>query len=188
MLNLHLSGDSEADGGCGSLGAKSCPTHATPWTEEPGRLQGILQARILEWVAISFSRGPSQPRNQTQVSCIVGRFFTNWATREAPLKLSRRLIGRFSLKDSDHRDRMPCGSKCVPIFKLDHLSFCCWVVDILYIFWILDPFRYMICKNSSPYFVGCLLIFLIVPFNAQSFKFWWGSVYSFFFHYLCLSC
>ena len=37
---------------------------------------GILQARILEWVAISFSRGSSQPRDQTQVSHFAGRFFT----------------------------------------------------------------------------------------------------------------
>ena len=44
---------------------------------------GILQARILEWVAIPFSRGSSQPRDPTQVSCITGRFFTIWATREA---------------------------------------------------------------------------------------------------------
>ena len=43
---------------------------------------GILQARILEWVAIQFSRGSSQPRDWTQVSCIAGRFFTIWATRE----------------------------------------------------------------------------------------------------------
>ena len=43
----------------------------------------IFQARILEWVAISFSRGSSQPRNWTWVSCIVGRQFTIWATREA---------------------------------------------------------------------------------------------------------
>ena len=39
-------------------------------------VHGILQARILEWVATSFSRGPSRPRDQTQVSCIAGRFFT----------------------------------------------------------------------------------------------------------------
>ena len=44
---------------------------------------GILQARMLEWVAFSFSRGSSQPRDRTRVSCIAGRFFTNWATREA---------------------------------------------------------------------------------------------------------
>ena len=49
---------------------------------------GILQARILEWVAIPFSRESSQPRDQTQVSCIAGGFFTIWATREAPRKCS----------------------------------------------------------------------------------------------------
>ena len=38
-------------------------------------LYGILQAKVLEWVAIFFSRGSSQPRNQTQVSCILGRCF-----------------------------------------------------------------------------------------------------------------
>ena len=42
----------------------------------------ILQARILEWVAISFSRGSSQLRDWTWVSCTVGGFFTNWATRQ----------------------------------------------------------------------------------------------------------
>ena len=52
----------------------------TPWTEEPG---GLLEALILEWVAIPFSWGSSWPRNQTQVSCTAGRFFTIWATREA---------------------------------------------------------------------------------------------------------
>ena len=46
-------------------------------------VHGILQARILEWVAIPYSRGSSQPRNRTQVSHIAGRFFTSWATRKA---------------------------------------------------------------------------------------------------------
>ena len=44
---------------------------------------GILKARIFEWVAISFFRGSSWPRDQTQVCCIAGGFFTIWATREA---------------------------------------------------------------------------------------------------------
>ena len=44
---------------------------------------GVLQARVVEWVAFPFSRGSSQPRDQTQVFCITGRFFTGWATREA---------------------------------------------------------------------------------------------------------
>ena len=58
------------------LVAQSCLKHfATPWT--PGSsVHGILQARILEWVAIPFSRGSPQPRDPTQVSCIAGGFFT----------------------------------------------------------------------------------------------------------------
>ena len=54
------------------------------WLSYKGsRVHGILQARILEWVAFPFSRGSSQPRDQTWVSSTAGRFFTNWATREA---------------------------------------------------------------------------------------------------------
>ena len=51
-------------------------------------VHGILQARILEWVAGPFSRGSSQPRDQTQFSCIAGGFFTSWVTKEAPLQKS----------------------------------------------------------------------------------------------------
>ena len=47
-------------------------------------VHGISQATILEWGAISFSRGSSQPRDRTWVSRTAGRFFTNWATRQAP--------------------------------------------------------------------------------------------------------
>ena len=66
------------------LDTRSCPTLCDPLAcSLPGSsVHGILQARILEWVAIPFSRGPSQPRDWTQVSCIAGRFFTVWATRE----------------------------------------------------------------------------------------------------------
>ena len=46
-------------------------------------VHGILQARILEWIAFPFSRGFSQPRDQIQVSLIAGGFFTSPATREA---------------------------------------------------------------------------------------------------------
>ena len=59
----------------------ACPSLCDPMDYT---VHGILQARILEWVAFSFFRGPSQPRDWTQVSHIVGRFFTSWATREAP--------------------------------------------------------------------------------------------------------
>ena len=42
----------------------------------------VLQARILEWVTFPFSRGSSQPKDQSQISRIAGRFFTSWATRQ----------------------------------------------------------------------------------------------------------
>ena len=54
--------------------AKLCLTHGDPMDYTVHR---ILQARILEWVAFSFSRGSSQPRDRTQVSRIAGRFFTS---------------------------------------------------------------------------------------------------------------
>ena len=64
--------------------AKSCPTLCNPMDCSLPRssVHGIFQARVLEWVAIAFSRGSSQPRDRTWVSCIVGRRFTVWATRE----------------------------------------------------------------------------------------------------------
>ena len=61
-------------------------------------VHGILQARILEWVAIPSSRGPSQLRDWThisRVSCIADRFFTIWATRDSPGKNPR--VGCHSL-------------------------------------------------------------------------------------------
>ena len=46
-------------------------------------VHGIFQARILGWVTFPFSRGSSQPRDRTQVSCTAGGFFISWATRKA---------------------------------------------------------------------------------------------------------
>ena len=54
--------------------AQSCLTLYNPMDYT---VHGILQARILEWVAFPFSRGSSQPRDQAQVSHIAGRFFTS---------------------------------------------------------------------------------------------------------------
>ena len=48
-------------------------------------VRGILQARILEWVAISSCKGSSWPRDLTQVICIIGRFFTVWAISEGDI-------------------------------------------------------------------------------------------------------
>ena len=96
-------------------------------------VHGIFQARVLEWVAISFSRKSSQPWDRTQVSCIVGRRFTVWATGEVTAKQSvpRSSVGKESAynagdpglipesgRSAGERDRLPtpvflgfpCGS------------------------------------------------------------------------------
>ena len=73
-LSLNLPNESENH--------SVCPTLCDPLDYT---VHGILQARILEWVAVPFSRRSSQPRDQTQVSHIAGGFFTSWATREAPI-------------------------------------------------------------------------------------------------------
>ena len=74
----------------------SCPTLCNPMNcNLPGSsVHGILQVRILEWVAIPFSRGSSQPRDQTQVSHIAGGFFTAWATMEALFNACHTFIPR----------------------------------------------------------------------------------------------
>ena len=63
---------------------QSCPILCDPMdcSSQSSSVHGILQAVILEWVAISFSRGSSQPRDWTLVPCIAGGFFTEWTTRE----------------------------------------------------------------------------------------------------------
>ena len=62
-------------------------------------VHGIFQARVLEWVAISFSRGSSWPRDRTWVSGIVGRCFTLWATREAGKKDWKEVLKSVTLNE-----------------------------------------------------------------------------------------
>ena len=69
-------------------------------------VHGILQVRILEWVAFPFSRGSSQPRDQTQVSHTAGSFFTSWATREV------------CNKNTQHTSTLYCYVKGVGRFQL----------------------------------------------------------------------
>ena len=93
-------GSSPCESESESLVAQSCPTLCDPMDcSLPGSsVHGIFQARVLERVAISFSRGSSWPRGQTWISHNVGRHFTVWATREVPSPCREREICSF--KDS----------------------------------------------------------------------------------------
>ena len=79
--------------------AQLCPTHCNPMVYT---IHGILQARIVEWVAFPFYRGSSQPKDWIQVSHIAEGFFTSWATREALgiSKLGIETRSKRCLKDS----------------------------------------------------------------------------------------
>ena len=93
-------------------------------------VHAILQARILEWIAISFSKGSSWPRNQTLISSIAGRFFTvlshqgspisNWYRRVALLLLSDLFHGRFAAAAGAKSFQL-CPTLCDPIQK-EYLS------------------------------------------------------------------
>ena len=73
------------------------------------RPHGILQARTLQRVAFPFSRGSSQPRDWTRVSCIAGGFFTSWATREAP-QADIKAWGPSPLAWGCWQNSVPCNS------------------------------------------------------------------------------
>ena len=86
LMYTALSGGYHRENMC--VGGNS-PSHihrfAIPWTVSlsGSSVHRIFSARILEWVVISSSKRSSQPRDQTQVSCITGKFFTMWDTKEA---------------------------------------------------------------------------------------------------------
>ena len=97
-----------------------------PWTVayQASLSMGFLQARILEWVTISFSRGSSRPRDQTWVSCIGGRRFNLWAIREAQfqvyIKVNQLYICmkvKSSLTLCNPMDCSPPGSSVHGIFQ-----------------------------------------------------------------------
>ena len=83
---LKVKNESEVGQSCLTL---CVPTDCSP----PGSsIHRIFQARVLEWVAVSFSRGSSWPRDRTQVSHIVGRHFTVWAARELPFGFAYLIV------------------------------------------------------------------------------------------------
>ena len=115
------------------LVAQSCPTVCTPMDCNPSgsSADGILQARTLEQVVISFSRGSSWPRDQTQVSWIAGRFFTVWATREAPYTLQRSLY--LSRANSRSTSSTVIGGLCCALLY----------ISLLYIIYVLGLFVFL---------------------------------------------
>ena len=140
-------------------------------------LRGILQARILEWIAVSFSRGSSQPRDQTQNSHIAGGFFTIWATREAHEYWSGKPIpSPGDLPDPG----IELGSPALQadLYQLSHQGSPSLDIRPLLIRYMI---RYSLILRLS-------LNFLIISLEHK-FLTWWSPLYLFsFFCCLCLWC
>ena len=119
------------------------------WDTKDGSLpgssvHGILQARILEWAAISFSRGSSRPRNWTPVSCTAARVLTDWSTRQARIvQLALHLPSWSSINSRLHLYILilmyywaqSSASQVKICFTLHHLP-------LLYIFWFIYNLYY----------------------------------------------
>ena len=105
-------------------------------------VHGILQARILEWVAVPFSRGSPWPRNPTGVSCITGRFFTNWAIREAKTGQNLAFFKCGMTSSSDGTGIHIC---CTPFSKRQQLWVCIGHKNDFFV--VLQPYS---CDCSPP--------------------------------------
>ena len=110
--------------------AKLCPTLCDPMDCKPpsSSVHRILQARILEWVTVPFSRGSSQPRDWIWVSCVTGRFFTNRATKEA-LKVKR--VYKFSISQHVQLRLTKDSDPWLPYSKIIKMSTMSWVEMLL---------------------------------------------------------
>ena len=106
------------------LVVQSCPTLWDPMNFSPPgtSVPGIFQASILEWVAISSSRGSSWPRDgtwisrdQTWISCIAGRYFTNWATGEVFKTAFQYTLKMLVAQSSTLCDPMDCSPPGSPV-------------------------------------------------------------------------
>ena len=132
-----------------ALVAQLYPTICDPMDLSPpgSSVHGIFQAGILEWVAISFSRGTSWPRDRTWVSYTAGRFFTIWAPREA----------------------RPSKGKLKTILAHPHIRvsywFCCWGS------WI---HQHQVVCHCGPFLWGLSLILLCCLFSSYLWRAFFG--------------
>ena len=133
-------------------------------------VHGIFQASILEWVAISFSRGSSQPRDQTRVSCIScsgGRFFTTKPPRKpyhtgTESQFRKALIPQMGKLKLTQTLYSPLSFPIIPPSTYSHLYHCFWLVTFL-------------LKHSNCFSFYLLIFHLAGPFVVVHMPFTAGS-------------
>ena len=129
----------------------------TPWNcRLPGSsIHGIFQARVLGWVAISFSRGSSQPRDQTQASHIVGRHFTVWDTRKG--------LHLIALSGSPYSSIWPKVLSCSYANHSDESQKSC--TNSIFLF---NCFKIPQCHKVSVTWLWTLKLFVSLHFHGSS--------------------
>ena len=126
---------------------QSCPTLCNPMDGSlPGfSVHGIFQARILEWVAIIFSRGSSRLRDWTHVSCIGRRILYHWATEEvAVIKGMLRVWGRGVIEDDMH-DWIGMERSFLHLWRGYFNNFVKWLYNRIYILICVGHILFMTC-------------------------------------------
>ena len=152
---------------------------AIPWAvahQAPLSMR-ILQERILEWIVMLSSRGSSQPRNWTQVSHIAGRFFTRWATREAPRPSLAFIICK--LFDNGHSDLCEVISHCSFYLHFSNSDWCwaCAFWSSVCLLWInvyldlLPILDWVVCFFDIEFLYDLLYILEINPLWVTLFCF-----------------
>ena len=138
--------------------AELCLTLCDPLDCNPpaSSVNGILQARIVEWVTIHFSRGCFWPRDWTQVSCIAGRVFTIWATRETPSQKLGIIV------ESSHLFCTPFSQVNIPVVSAFKILQCaCFCFCISANCHKLHPGKLSQPPNWQPY--TCLCFIFLCP-------------------------
>ena len=141
---------------------QSCLTlcYPTDYNLSGSSVHGILQVRILEWVAIPFSRESSQPRDWTWVSCITGRFFTIWVIRKAQPKGKGnyyRRIPEVKKKETVYYQNLYMSFMFFFLLKLVRaFQFISEriLIQLIYILWLLDGEVFSKQKRSGNNFKG----------------------------------
>ena len=155
--------------------AQSCPTLCDP-------MDGILQARKLDWVAISFSRGSSRPKDQTQVSGTVGRHLTVWATwevlsnREPAISTHISPPSKTSLPPpashlSPHGAGYPVLNSYFPLanyFTHDRVYMSTLLSQFFSLSFILCP-SVCLCMSLCPFFIRVVWFFLLLNYMHHSY-------------------
>ena len=133
---------------CVYLVVQLCLTFCDPMNcHTPGSsVHGILQARIQAWVATPFSRASSQPRDWTQVSCVAGRFFTNWATTKYNMTQRDKVI--YSIQALSFQYVGDSGH-----WALDEVLVTSGNTTVLFPFW--DEKKKKICNQEMLAFYQC---------------------------------